>query len=838
MRERRKFSAVFFSFVLIAALMTALLVLMHTNHRLESIQWQMLYTASDCCVEGIGEKDVELLEEEIPLEWYALQQAQYEEYSINSSDVFVYRGDGEYITMTCRLEKGRMPSEEYEVAAERWVLLNMGIEPECGKKFTLHSNAGGKEVSYILSGILSDISSNKTYGIKCLYAPLGKNTDDRTQYHAYLRFPHYMEYEEGKDSVCHLLGIKEKKVKKCPGREDFDELLVMDGYLMGAILVIAAVIFYGVYRIGLAAKQKEYGIFRAVGMTQWQLRCRILYELYRDFLPGVPAGAAGGVLAAFLVSQLSGDMDQEIYLNNSRVLFQLVIPFREIMAGFLLLALLVSIVGLFSGWAVVRQQVPVMLSGEGSNNREGGGFQIREDDGRGMALFCLGSRYLFKDKKTSLFVILTVAVSTALFTGLFYQAEGAWIYRADTKEMYYLNGQYEMSVMHLDSMQDGISQEDDKEIQGLESVADVKSMAGFPVRVVDDKSVDRNNAYYEDMNKRFWQYMEYPLMGNDGKDDVYHSVFYGFNKSAMQKLKKYVVEGDIPEEGLKEDEIIVSVLSMDDTKENGFPGYYQAGTPLMDYHAGDRIQMKYRKDFNTASMEYRQMKDGGAEYASRIYKIAAIISFPYMNDCNRTLVPLLISSQEHLKKICPDYHIQRLYIDSSMDGAGKGMEELERKLIQIGNRSSGVSTRSMVDDIRKNNQIFQRQITYISSMAAVAFILVLINIQNNLKYRMQVRTREINMLRSIGMSVGMLRCMMVWENGILGTAGVLCGGLLTGPMLRFLYNQSERQAFAHPYQFHYTAFGTISALALLICLLLSIRLANSWTSRKIAQRFI
>lgn len=675
MSGKRKIPAVFLSFVLIAALFTALLILLHTNHRLESIQRQMLFTASDCCVEEIGEQEAELLTEEIPLEWYALQQLEYSQYRINSQEVYVWRGDEEYITLTCRLESGRMPTAENEVAAERWVLLNMGIEPECGREFTLYNVSEGRDERYKIAGILSDIPSDKKYGVKGLYAPLSSHADEEAGYNIYLRFPDDCDYEAGRGAVCRLLGISEKRVKKCPGREDFDEILDTDRYLTGILLVIAAVIFSGVYRIGLIAGQKEYGIYRAVGMTRRQLQIRLLLELYRDFLASIPIGAIVGTAAACLVSHMSGDLDQDIYLNNQSVSFRIVFPFAEMMAGFLLLALLVGVIGLVSGRAVVKRQIPVLLSGE---------------------------------------------------------------------------------------------------------------------------------------------------------DDVYHSIFYGLNQSAMQELEKYVVQGEIPDEGLKDDEIILSVLSMDDTKENDLPGHYQAGTPLMDYRAGDRIQMKYRKDFDTASLEYMQIKDGSAEYAVRSYRIAAIVSFPYMYDCNRTVFPLLIGSQDQLKKICPDYHIQRLYIDSTAGMTEEENRELERRLIRIGSRSGGVSTRSMTEDIRKNDQLFLRQMVYVSSMAAVAFILVLVNIENNLKYRMQVRTREINMCRSIGMSLGMLRCMLAWENGLLGAAGVLCGCLITGPVLQYLYRRSDRQAFAHPYHFHTAAFGMIAALVILLCLLLSAGLAGGW----------
>lgn len=850
--------AIFFSFVLIITLMTALLILIHTNHRLENLQWQMLYTSSDCCVGNLDREQVEKLIAGFSFEWYTVEQQEYTEYSRNSHIFSLIRGDDAHITLTSRLEEGELPEAENEIAAERWTLLNLGIEPECGQEFTVHNNTVDKKQTFRLVGILSDVASNKKYGVKYLYAPIRKT--EKAKYNVYIRFADGSgkknagregkrklfsflqttdgfapDYEKQAAEIQKLLDIPKKQVKGCPGREDMEELQKIDIVMISILLLIGAVIFYGVYRIAQIARKKEYGIFRAVGMTRGQMRCMVLLELYQAFFASVPIGVIVGVVVALSVSWMSGDWKQDIYLNNTSISFTAVIPVVQIAVGIILFALIVSLIGTWAGQSVGKQPVSVLLSGENGKEKVGGGFPIQEKYGRNRTLFCLGSRYLLKDKKTSLFVILTICVGTVLFIGLFYQAESAWLFRKDTKEMNYLNGQYEMGMLGMDSITDGISQENMEAIQALDSVSSVKSMAGLPIRVIDQKEVRRNDTYYEDMNERCLKYNDYPFMGNDGKDNVYHSILYGYNQNALKELKKYVIEGDFPVDGLKDDEIIVCVLRMDDTKENDFPGSYREGTPLMDYHAGDSIQMKYRSDFNTSPMVYKKLEDTDAPYIYRTYRIAAIVSFSYMFDCNRTIFPLLITSEEQLKAINPDYHIQHLYIDGSPSLSDAQQSRLEKQLIRIGNQSQNVSTRSMVKDIQKNEMLFLRQMVYVSSIAAVAFVLILINIENNLRYRMQVRTREICMYRAIGMSVSMIRKMMVWENGMLALLGILCGYVVANPVLRYLYRQSGRKAFGHPYHFQYGAFFLIALLVILLCMFLSLQLSGTWKTKKISS---
>ena len=65
----------------------------------------------------------------------------------------------------------------------------------------------------------------------------------------------------------------------------------------------------------------------------------------------------------------------------------------------------------------------------------------------------------------------------------------------------------------------------------------------------------------------------------------------GYNTSALKELEKYVVSGDFDAENIKEDEVILAVLSTDDIKQKDTPGWYKDGKRLMDYKTGDKIKI-------------------------------------------------------------------------------------------------------------------------------------------------------------------------------------------------------------------------------------------------------
>mgnify|MGYP000565020976 CR=1 FL=1 len=66
--------ALFFCFVLSIILITSLLILVHTNHKMENIQGKMLFTDADCSISEIDSSQVEMLASDPELEWYALRQ--------------------------------------------------------------------------------------------------------------------------------------------------------------------------------------------------------------------------------------------------------------------------------------------------------------------------------------------------------------------------------------------------------------------------------------------------------------------------------------------------------------------------------------------------------------------------------------------------------------------------------------------------------------------------------------------------------------------------------------------------------------------------------------------
>lgn len=143
MKEYKKNTVtVFLCFLLTVVLISGLLILMHTNHRVEALQNMLTHTPADVRITSLNENQVEILRNDSDISKMAIFEKP--EYVLcDENRIYFQCGDDLGITLTGRLEKGRMPENETEVVMEKWVLLNLGKEPDINQEITLENENTG-----------------------------------------------------------------------------------------------------------------------------------------------------------------------------------------------------------------------------------------------------------------------------------------------------------------------------------------------------------------------------------------------------------------------------------------------------------------------------------------------------------------------------------------------------------------------------------------------------------------------------------------------------------------------------------------------------------------------
>lgn len=174
MKEYKKNTVtVFLCFLLTVVLISGLLILMHTNHRVEALQNMLTHTPADVRITSLNENQVEILRNDSDISKMAIFEKP--EYVLcDENRIYFQCGDDLGITLTGRLEKGRMPENETEVVMEKWVLLNLGKEPDINQEITLENENTGVVQEFTIVGILSDVLRNKQVGLLTMYSCLEK----------------------------------------------------------------------------------------------------------------------------------------------------------------------------------------------------------------------------------------------------------------------------------------------------------------------------------------------------------------------------------------------------------------------------------------------------------------------------------------------------------------------------------------------------------------------------------------------------------------------------------------------------------------------------------------
>lgn len=824
---------VFICFLLTSILMSALLILMHTNHREEALLNMLTHTPADVRIEKLDKTQIELLESNDQISKIAVfEEPKY--VLCDENRIYFERADNLGITLTSRLEKGRMPESENEIVVEKWVLLNLGKTSSISQIISLENEDTGIAQDYKVVGILSDVLRNKQVGLLTMYSCMSNDYDG--VYSSYVNYKNTWNIEKEKKKTSDALGIKVSNIKNSPGRENMGELLCMDVAVVAIILLFFSIIFSGIFRIQLTARQEQYGLLRAIGIKKNIFIKYLLSELGIIYIIAFPIGIIIGVFVAWIVTKLSGSENQIIYFYGEKVELELIIPILQILIGIVLLVGVTIIIGLIACRNIYEKTIIEVISNEINPLIHKSSWVLHLDKGKNkiLTLWKLSVKYVVRDLKTSFLIILTIAMGVSLFYGLIYEAQIAGNIRYETREMYFFNGEYAMSVLTFQTADYGISRESVEEILELEQVKEIETAAGLPIRVVDNSEVKRNKQYYDNARQKMEEIYGYSGEGDDGEDQVYKSVLYGYNDNALKKLQKYIVDGNYIPEQVDEDEVIICEMRKSyDKEESQSVGWYKDGEPLMQYKVGDNIRIKYREDLQTNSIDYESFTDDASEYTSKEYKIIAIVSFPYIADITYSQYPIFITKDAYIKSMIENSKVQSIYINGVDGMSEEEASELEDRLISIGAKNSQVSTRSLIPEREKADMLFRKEIVNLGGIALVFLILALTNIANNMKFRIQMRKKEMCILRAIGMKYQMVKQIVVLEILNICMVSFVGGCGIARIISKFMYTQSDLKDFGYIYKFDIIIYLLVCLAAFLICTFISHQIVKKSTNKNI-----
>lgn len=817
--------AIFVSIVFSLALVTALLIVTHTDSKIKALKNQYLYGAFDVYIDKDETRDqVNILKKNKNIQYLEIQRGKYIIETKGKQSAVVYSANKESISRVSRLLKGRMPQEDNEIVAESWTLRNLGIKTELGtevilktKDYNDENNDIKQEKTFKLVGIIDDIPVNKNYGSLELYTFL-----DNTNYNDLritIKFKDKVDIEEAIDNISKCIHINVDDIKKNIWLENKSNLVKQDCIILFILLIICTIIIAGIYRISLISRKNQYAILKAIGMKQKQIKRLMIHEIMDIYVCSIPIGVGVGVLCSYLISILSKDRVIIMYFWGQKERFSLVIPYIEVIFCILVIGCVLITIILVANKHVANQEIISSIYQVPENQRIMRCKIPLKTTKFIKSYIKIGFRYVFIDFKTTIFIILSISLGCSLLFGLIYQAKISEVSARNSKNMWYLNCDYRMSSIVDDMVsREGIKAETVDEIRKIDGVKSVETQQAMPIRVV-DTNVKRYNRFFNNIVPRVEKNFNISMTGNDGKDQIYVTKIKGYNQSALKKLESFVAEGEYSADQLTGNQVILFIpRTYTSGVDKGKVGCTMSGISTMQYKVGDKIKFKFRTDLDTSSDEYWKLKDRDEQYTEKEFLVSAIVYYPYLKSISVTekLYPLLIISDKQFSKLFPT-----LDTYTSVDViTNKNLSiidyvEIDNTLIDLAIQNQQVVSRSLIEEKSDIDTLYHKEIVYLYGIAIVIFVMVLINVINNLMYRIQIRKQELCIYRAIGVKLNIIRKIICFENMCISTISLIIAFGVSKITGRILFYKSNLCDFGIYYHFDYLVFGYI-AIATLI----------------------
>nr|WP_099203522.1 ABC transporter permease [Miniphocaeibacter massiliensis] len=836
---KKNTTSLLLSFILTVGLIVSIITLIHTNHSIVEKQNLFIYSNIDYEIKDVSLEQYKKIKDNSKIKYLGVSKYLGNLETANKQQGSLVGANGNSILTVSKLNKGRLPEKPKEVVAEKWALLNLGINPVVGQKFVVPTrsdfNNSIKEVEYELVGIVNDQAFNKRAKSVNLYTYLDLNNE--SELILSVTFFDNVNKEKEVTNIRNDVSLDKKQIQANVWKGSSKELFKIDVQICVILIIICSTLIYGIYRIALRTRKSHYGILRAIGLTKRQIQKIILYEFGIVSLVSFPLGILLGLFISYLVTYFSKDQSIKIYFFGKLEKFELIIPIIPIVICLIFLILAIFVIGVLSGKQINKDSITETISKELEKKSLSINILMIKGKKKFISIYKqLALKYVFQDIKTTIYIIISLSLGGALFISLAYQAKLAKDEQEIKIATSFYNSDYIMNIYNDMDVSYGIKPSIVKKIEKVANVESIETQLALPVRVADSK-VKRNDRYFIEHNKIVTKHYGFDLHGNDKEDEVYLSKFKGYNKEALEKLKNYLVEGNL--DNLKNDEVIIAMpFTSEYGKSKGTVGFFKKGTPIMDYKVGDKISIKYPSDFKTDNEEFWNLNNDNKEYIKKDYKIAGITYYPYMPQVSllEQTYPLIITSEKNFSEIVSSPTYESININGKRNISSKEQSKIENTLIELAVENGEVTARSIINEREQLYTIYDKELVYIIGIALVVLVLVVINFINNLKYRIETRTYEMYLLKGLGLTSKSMVKIIVLENLLFGIVSLIISGFIAIISTRILYKRSQIYLLGKSYNYPVIQFVILAICTLLLCVCLSLYLSKELKNSSIVEK--
>ena len=703
------------------------------------------------------------------------------------------------------LLEGTFPEKENEIAADGFVLSNLGFSGNLGDPLCI----GGKD--YIVTGVLESQWAASSSEMEVfvsdsfqgrgsqtfLYLEFDESRKLYTQLDAFLK-EHKISSEavEGNNEVIQYLGgeapdsiydIVKFGLTDEDGNFTYIVLKLQSDYNLaynGMILLLclfSLFVVYSVFSISVSRRTSEYGILQTLGISEKQIGGTLLLELWILLIIGYPLGCllGNGILSlvyqnfsSVFSSGVLSVADQTLAEGTSTIQFYL--SWDAMVFGFIFLLLSLVLVAFLVVCSLRKHSLKAVMSGDTSFTRRRKIYALRPVNMAGVVV----RKFMFSNKRKVLGILLSLSVGGCIFLCTTYMVENLKVH-AELSLMSDdgLGSEYRISLKS-DSLQDTIPEAVAEKIKNMPETDDVYAtkytLGELQLSENEFLAEEDWSDYFEYQNQDAYFNQRYDGICNQQQDGTYRIKYnvYGYDEAMIGQLDDFILEGEIRPEEIKNGNQVIVTANMD-----GQGNYYFYGKK-----PGDTITLRVPKQENYTD-NLLKFQSGQENYIEKEFEIAAIVSRPlaqeegFLNVEPWENAQSVIMTNEQMEENfgISDYN----FINASPADRAE-TESVSNQLLQVIRDVPKAVLQDYTSAIEtQKNHLSQQQI-FFSSIAVILLIISLFHIMNSMNHTILTRRREYGIIRAMGITdSGFYK--MILQTGILY-------GVLADVFIFLLYN--------------------------------------------------
>lgn len=667
------------------------------------------------------------------------------------------------------LYAGRMPQGEAEIVMDRWVMETLGLGTEPGTKIRLSFNIADKDTGEVcrierefqIVGILGDIESLRAGNISYVIFDKGflESISKKISCNVKIRLSSNFECRKQVEDLALALGIRQENINYNTAYLDAFGIEIQDVFGLAVIicfiLFIAVIVVLNIYNIYFGQNIKIYGILKAIGASDLQLRLFVFYESMILGTLGIVAGIAAGTGMSFCVVPLTNKMNKgmpEIITDISALSF-----LTAAVAGYFIV--------LFASGSPLRKMMQISVTGAYHYNPVNIKSRNMGKLAGKVSIKYLAYTYISRYKSKLAFNILSVTSTFILFI-----VAGSIIGSMNLDSLTNLTIGGDYSIQISDTVSRGAERIDLLDADFLNELNNYEEIESYHTIIYEriwwaEQSAENHIELPE-------EYIELGI----GYGDI-ASILYGYDSEFLEGVEKYITAGTIDLGLLETGEYIIAV-------DDG----------ISDISPGDVLY------FN---------KSDGSELA---VSVLAVVSNNITYRGYKASGCDLIVHQNLLEHFGMDTRIQRIVISAG----GQERQDLKTGLQEMLKGKEDIALVSYMD-FRMELEENKNMISAISNgFLLILFLIVVFNLVNTTFTNILSRKKELGILEAIGLTVQQEKRLLQFESFYIVAVSSVIGMAIGYPAGYIAFLLFKKQA---DYAVYYFPVMESLLLAAVLCLL-------------------